>query len=113
MGDGLRVAALASEEPRERPVRREVVRLRLDRRPIVTLRAGQFADVFEDKFTRQGPDENRTIEGTIELGWELLTLLPRAELKRIRQEYIDRRIRRPIDHSAAKEASEHVEPEPQ
>jgi V/A-type H+-transporting ATPase subunit B len=50
----------------------------------------KFADVFEDKFTRQGPDENRTIEGTIELGWELLTLLPKTELKRIRQEYIDR-----------------------
>ena len=50
----------------------------------------KFADVFENKFTRQGPDENRTIEETIELGWELLTLLPMAELKRIRQEYIDK-----------------------
>lgn len=50
----------------------------------------KFADEFEDKFTRQGPDENRAIEETIELGWELLTLLPMAELKRIRQEYIDK-----------------------
>ena len=50
----------------------------------------KFADVFEDKFVRQGQDENRTIEETIELGWRLLTLLPKRELKRIRQEYIDK-----------------------
>ncbi|RJP74464.1 MAG: V-type ATP synthase subunit B [Candidatus Abyssobacteria bacterium SURF_17] len=50
----------------------------------------KFADVFEDKFVRQGHDENRTIEETIELGWRLLTLLPKSELKRIRQEYIDK-----------------------
>ena len=50
----------------------------------------KFADVFEDKFVRQGQDENRTIEETIELGWRLLTLLPKGELKRIRQEYIDK-----------------------
>jgi V/A-type H+-transporting ATPase subunit B len=50
----------------------------------------KFADVFENRFVRQGADENRTIEQTIELGWELLTMLPKSELKRIRQEYIDR-----------------------
>ncbi len=50
----------------------------------------KFADVFEDKFVRQGQDENRTIEETIELGWRLLALLPKTELKRIRQEYIDK-----------------------
>jgi len=50
----------------------------------------KFADVFEDRFVRQGQDENRTIEDTIELGWQLLTLLPKTELKRIRQEYIDK-----------------------
>jgi V/A-type H+-transporting ATPase subunit B len=50
----------------------------------------KFADVFEDKFVRQGQDDNRTIEETIELGWRLLTLLPKRELKRIRQEYIDK-----------------------
>ena len=49
----------------------------------------KFADEFEDRFVRQGQDENRTIEETIELGWQLLTLLPKSELKRIRQEYID------------------------
>lgn len=50
----------------------------------------KFADEFEDRFIRQGSDENRTIEETIELGWELLTLLPKTELKRIGQEYIDK-----------------------
>ncbi len=50
----------------------------------------KFADMFEDKFVRQGQDENRTIEETIDLGWRLLSLLPKAELKRIRQEYIDK-----------------------
>ncbi len=50
----------------------------------------KFADIFEDRFVRQGSDENRTIEETIELGWELMTLLPKSELKRIRQEYIDK-----------------------
>ncbi len=50
----------------------------------------KFADVFEDRFVRQGQDENRMIEDTIELGWQLLTLLPKTELKRIRQEYIDK-----------------------
>ena len=50
----------------------------------------KFAEVFENKFVRQGADENRTIEETIQIGWDLLTLLPKSELKRIRQEYIDK-----------------------
>jgi len=50
----------------------------------------KFADVFENKFVKQGQVENRTIEETLELGWQLLKLLPFAELKRIRQEYIDK-----------------------
>jgi len=50
----------------------------------------KFAEVFENKFVRQGSDENRTIEETIQIGWDLLTLLPKSELKRIRQEYIDK-----------------------
>ena len=50
----------------------------------------KFAEIFENKFVRQGSDENRTIEETIQIGWDLLTLLPKSELKRIRQEYIDK-----------------------
>ncbi|MFA5319713.1 MAG: V-type ATP synthase subunit B [Candidatus Omnitrophota bacterium] len=50
----------------------------------------KFASGFEDKFVRQGENEERSIEATLDLGWELLRLLPRQELKRIRQEYLDK-----------------------
>ncbi len=48
----------------------------------------KFADEFERLFINQGVDENRSIEETLALGWELLALLPRGELKRVRTEYI-------------------------
>ena len=48
----------------------------------------KFADKFEDTYVRQGEYENRTIEDTLQLGWELLTLVPVKELKRIRDTYI-------------------------
>jgi len=50
----------------------------------------KFADVFEDKYVRQGEYENRTVEETLQLGWELLTMVPVRELKRVRDEYIDK-----------------------
>lgn len=43
----------------------------------------KFADEFEERFVKQGENENRTIEQTLDIGWELLSLLPRSELKRI------------------------------
>ncbi|WP_251448618.1 V-type ATP synthase subunit B [Vermiculatibacterium agrestimuris] len=49
----------------------------------------KFADQFEQRYVSQGPDENRSIEETLTLGWELLSILPRAELKRIKTEFID------------------------
>jgi V/A-type H+-transporting ATPase subunit B len=49
----------------------------------------RFADAFEDRFVRQGEEENRSIEDSLNLGWELLGMLPREELKRIRDEYIE------------------------
>ncbi len=49
-----------------------------------------FADEFEDRYLRQGEEEERTIEQTLDLGWELLALLPRAELKRVRDEFLDK-----------------------
>jgi V/A-type H+-transporting ATPase subunit B len=49
-----------------------------------------FADRFEVEFVNQGEYEDRRIENTLEIGWELLTLLPRAELKRINDKYIDK-----------------------
>lgn len=50
----------------------------------------KFADAFEDRFIRQGESENRTIEESLEIGWSLLAMLPRTELKRIRDEYIEK-----------------------
>ncbi len=50
----------------------------------------KFADLFEDKYVRQGEYENRSIEDTLLLGWQLLTIVPVKELKRVRDEYIDK-----------------------
>ncbi|MBU7014316.1 MAG: V-type ATP synthase subunit B [Theionarchaea archaeon] len=52
-----------------------------------------FADQFEQKFVAQGDHENRTIEQTLDIGWDLLTTLPEGELKRIRPEYIEKYLR--------------------
>jgi V/A-type H+-transporting ATPase subunit B len=48
----------------------------------------KFADIFEERFVTQGVNENRTIEQTLDMGWELLSMLPEGELKRIDEEYI-------------------------
>jgi V/A-type H+-transporting ATPase subunit B len=50
----------------------------------------RFAEEFEERYVKQGEDENRSIEETLNLGWELLSLLPRGELKRIRDEHIEK-----------------------
>ncbi len=50
----------------------------------------KFADAFEKKYVSQGYDTNRTIEETLSIGWELLAILPRMELKRIRDEYLEK-----------------------
>ncbi|HEX3014437.1 MAG TPA: V-type ATP synthase subunit B, partial [Methanobacterium sp.] len=47
-----------------------------------------FADEFEKKFVTETKDEDRTIEETLTVGWELLSLLPEAELKRVKAEHI-------------------------
>ena len=49
----------------------------------------QFADAFEARYVSQGYNTNRTIEQTLDLGWELLSLLPRSELKRINDTLLD------------------------
>ncbi|HHX24110.1 MAG: V-type ATP synthase subunit B [Tepidanaerobacteraceae bacterium] len=50
----------------------------------------KFADEFENRYVSQGENEDRSIEDTLTLGWELLTILPKVELKRIRDEYIEK-----------------------
>jgi V/A-type H+-transporting ATPase subunit B len=50
----------------------------------------KFADAFEQEYVSQGYETNRTIEETLDLGWKLLGILPRAELKRIGDKYLDK-----------------------
>jgi len=52
-----------------------------------------FADRFEREFINQGKDEDRSIETTLDLGWELLRTLPEAELKRIDPKFIAKYLR--------------------
>jgi V/A-type H+-transporting ATPase subunit B len=53
----------------------------------------EFADRFENEYVQQGQYEDRSIEETLDIGWELLSMLPKTELKRIRKEFIDRYLR--------------------
>jgi V/A-type H+/Na+-transporting ATPase subunit B len=50
----------------------------------------EFADLFENKFVRQGYDEDRTIDDTLNLGWELLSTLPVEQLTRIDRDTINK-----------------------
>jgi V/A-type H+-transporting ATPase subunit B len=50
----------------------------------------EFADRFEKEFVNQGSDEDRTIEATLALGWDLLSILPERELKRIKDEFVEK-----------------------
>jgi V/A-type H+-transporting ATPase subunit B len=50
----------------------------------------EFADIFENRFVRQGYDEDRTIEDTLTLGWELLSTLPVEQLTRIDRDLINK-----------------------
>jgi V/A-type H+-transporting ATPase subunit B len=49
----------------------------------------EFADTFEREYVSQGYYNNRDIEETLNLGWKLLSILPRTELKRIKDEFLD------------------------
>lgn len=57
----------------------------------------RFAEEFEKRYVSQGFDTGRTIEQTLDLGWELLSMLPRAELKRIRDAYLDKYLKKQAD----------------
>ena len=65
----------------------------------------KFSTVFEDKYVRQGEYENRTIKETLELGWDLLTMIPVKELKRIRDAYIEKYLN-PLLKAKAEEKGE-------
>ncbi|MCD6277351.1 V-type ATP synthase subunit B [candidate division WOR-3 bacterium] len=50
----------------------------------------EFSRKFEERYITQGEYEDRSIEDTLNLGWELLSMFPRTELKRIREEYLNK-----------------------
>lgn len=56
----------------------------------VDLIYAKFADEFERRYVSQGFDENRSIEETLDLGWDLLSMLPLGELKRIKEDLIEK-----------------------
>ncbi len=49
----------------------------------------KFGREFERVFINQGPNENRTIEQTLDLGWKLLSMLPKSELDRVDEKYLN------------------------
>ncbi|HCS72735.1 MAG TPA: V-type ATP synthase subunit B [Clostridiales bacterium] len=57
----------------------------------------KFADNFEAEYVSQGFETERTIIETLELGWKLLSILPVGELKRIKQEFIDKYLKKEED----------------
>ncbi len=58
------------------------------------LKYAKFANEFERRYVTQGQDENRSIVETLDLGWELLKILPENELKRIKPEFIEKYLHR-------------------
>jgi len=50
----------------------------------------KFADAFENKFVRQEATEDRTIKETLDMAWELFKILPKNELKRVKEEHIEK-----------------------
>lgn len=50
----------------------------------------KFAEQFEKEYVAQGFDKDRSIEETLDTGWKLLKILPRSELKRIKEKYLDK-----------------------
>jgi len=67
-----------------------------------------FSDAFEDRYVRQGEYENRSIEETLDLGWELLTLIPTRELKRVRDAYIEKYLKPKIKQDNEGKAEEAI-----
>ena len=53
------------------------------------LKYARFADAFEAQYVSQGYYTDRDIEETLDIGWKLLSMLPRSELKRIDDKYLD------------------------
>ena len=60
-----------------------------------------FADRFEEEFVQQGFTTNRDIGGTLDIGWDLLSMLPKEELNRIDEDLIDEHYRETAEEGVA------------
>lgn len=69
----------------------------------------KLADEFEKMFVQQGPYEDRDIEKTLEISWELLSILPEEELKRVKTEYIKKYLPKAKEEEEKIEAKEKAE----
>ncbi len=56
-----------------------------------------FADAFEKQFITQGYREDRSIERTLDIGWELLSILPERELKKVKKEFIEKYMKKAVE----------------
>jgi len=56
----------------------------------VDLKYLKYGDVFEQNFLKQGYDENRTIDDTLKLAWDTLSILPKNELTKIKVDYVEK-----------------------
>jgi V/A-type H+-transporting ATPase subunit B len=65
-----------------------------------------FADRFEDEFVDQGFETNRDIAETLDIGWNLLSMLPEAELNRIDEDLIERYYESEADESVEQPADD-------
>jgi len=54
----------------------------------------KFAEEFERRYVSQGFETNRSVEQTLNLGWELLAILTKSELKRIKDAYIEKYLKK-------------------
>ena len=68
-----------------------------------------FADSFETNYVTQGEYENRSIEETLDLGWKLLSVFPKEEMKRVRDEYIEKYFKKFKKEDDTSEKSEYKE----
>ena len=66
----------------------------------------RFSEAFEDKYVRQDEYEDRNIEETLDLGWDLLAMLPVKELKRVRDAYIAKYLKPRLEEETDEVASE-------
>ncbi|GBC75533.1 V-type ATP synthase beta chain [archaeon HR06] len=62
----------------------------------VDLKYLKFGDLFEQRFLSQGYDENRDLEKTLSLAWEVLSCLPEGELTKIKEKYVKEYYRKEI-----------------